>query len=338
MERWHRCSRWTEKKLPCPYGGLELGFEEGEDAIQRDPAVTKETPLSTTAKEGQATATPSAVANTVGSTAAQVDSPLHKLIEDDVSIKERAIPGAGPVPLWGDTFPVEVAKTWTTPTLEHGMSDVLYANPKGPAGITTMPLVGIKQGVSTSAAPPLDPLLPEPNKSAVRPTSKGFSGEYPLMEAQLALAMAGKTPPASKVIAIGREAPISIEQDTWEQQSQIAIVAGAMAVASLTTATLHPGNVAAHMEKVITKSIPDKTVKAEPKVQTKIKVSTGGGPAVRGSGGRTRSGGMKGGAFQTESIWDPQKVGGGGSSVVEGWEKELKRVSQDSHGFSGLLG
>lgn len=343
MERWHRCSRWTSQKIPCPYGGLVFGPEEQERGKDLERVTDKVSPLQQTAKAAQAAEVPRKATSKPAAAGAAVESPVHLLIEDDVSIRERqALPGGGPVPLWGDAPAIKLAKTWTTPTHESGMADLIYANPGGPGTISTLPLVGIRQGTGAPPTGPGDPLLQEPQKVAVRPTSgqnasKGptRSGQYPLMEAQLAAAMAGRTPPVPKVTAIGREAPRSIEQEAWNIQSQVAIVAGAIAVASITAPSLNPANVAGHMEKVITKTIQDKTPKTNQtanlwknKTGTTVKSSTG-----RGGG---RRGGMKGGAFQTRTIWE----GGIGArrSVVADWEKEIKRVSQDASGFSGLLG
>lgn len=343
MEKWHRCSRWTDKRIPCPYGGLELE-ELPERNRVKEPALVESRvlPLTQEAKAA-ATADVSKGAKAIaGAAVAQVNSPLHQMIEDAVSVKERAQPGAGPVPLWGDTPAIELAKAWTTPKGEHALADLIYANPAGPSTISALPLVGIRQSRVQVPTTPGDPLLQEPQKIAVRPTSKGKVnagvsdfGSYPLMEPLLAKAMAGQTAAVPKVLAIQREAPSSIEQDAWNIQSQIAIVAGAVSIASIQTGGINPGNVAGHMERIITKAIPDKTTSRrgqqpnlwKNRTAGRIKVSSGGTSAGRKQG-------MKGGAFQTESIWD---VGVGvGGSIVSQWERELRAVS--GTGFHGTEG
>lgn len=329
VNRWHRCSRWTSKKVPCPYIGLEFGFEEG-DKETPEKAVEAPVQVDSFQASNATTATPGQETALKGTAQAAAQADVHKLIEDDVSIKERQIatPGPGAVPLWEDDFPKILSQSFETPVQEHGIADLLYANPGGPDTQSLFPLVGILQGASGISPGVLDPLLPAAPRSTQGPGSAG--GSYPLIENSIAMAMAGRTPPVTKVCAIARTAPNqTAEQDAWRIQAPVAIVAGAISVAAMQSPVLHPGNVAAHMEKVITKAIAKPEPPKKLPTAARMKVSTGGGPG--------RPGGMKGGAFQTKTIWE----GGIGAkkSLVETWEEEVKRVGGwNDSGFMGTEG
>ncbi len=342
MDRWHRCSRWTEVKLPCPYSGLTTEKGDEDQAAEKEPEPARN-PVPGDTTQGQAAdkvrlGAQRGIKDTERQAAAAANVDVHKLIEDDISIKERdlEVPGPGAVPLWEDDFPREISRTWQTPSEAHGLADLIFADPAGPDTISTLPLVGIRQSATKTFNTVSDPLLPPAPRSTAGPGGPG--GSYPLIENRIAMAMAGKTSPVPKVMAISREPsknPRSVEQDAWDIQTPLALVAGSVALAAMQATVLHPGHIAAHMEAVITKTVKDSVVRAVPRdaqgrIITKIKVSTG-------TAGGKGKGGMKGGAFQTRTIWEPELLGGK-RSVVDDWRQELKRVTGDGNGFQGILG
>lgn len=318
MRKWHRCSRWTLRNIPCPYMGLE-DEEQDEDDVPVDAAK----PERTTSAKAKATAT----ATAMGSLHAQIEEPISQVEREQAAVSKKRIAvktpasppfiGAGAVPMWEEPQVKALQKAWTTPVRESKQANLVYARPGGPLGRSPFPIMAVRvvpqkaksdTRTATGDIIPVEQATPA-QRIAVRPNP------YPLMEEAVARAERGQLTSVPKVIAVSEKAPATIAQESWIVQRDIAAIAMAVATASLFMS--HGTYVAKEMEKVITRSITQVTTAKPPAV------SRGAGTTGARAGGR-----MKGGAFQTRTIWEPDLKGAGHAPIYRQWETA----------FSGLLG
>lgn len=315
MRRWHRCKRWIDQGIPCPWWGVE----EDEDEDQPEPEAVP------SGQKRQASAANKAQAKQAqGSLHAKIEEPISRMeregqavSKEKIAVEAPASPpfiGAGVGPLWTDAPARAVAKAWTTPRREQTPADVIYADPRGPGRMSPFPVLAVRTVRSAQKKPTTLPIEADEQRTPPQrvgvPARSPSTGTYPLIERAIALAERGETQ-VPRAIAIRRTAPITAEQDAWNIQSGVLAIAGAVAIASLSMS--HGTSVAQAMEKEVVKAVRQ----GRTTVATKTYVAGRGG----GNKGGRAGGSMKGGAFKSESIWFPRGTKApGAKSVVEGWK------------------